>query len=136
MGRVAGKVAIITGGASGLGAASARMLAREGAKVVLTDRQVKLGEGVADTIREAGCESLFIEHDVTSELGWQTVIDKAESAFGGVHIVVNAAGICMPSGTAESLSFVDWRKVMSVNLDGVFLGTRAAIRAIRRTNES
>jgi 3(or 17)beta-hydroxysteroid dehydrogenase len=133
MGRVSGKIAIVTGGASGLGAATARMLAREAAKVVLADRQVDLGEAVAKGIRDAGGEAVFFDHDVTSEVGWQAIIDKTEAVFGGLQIVVNAAGIALPSGNAEEHTLSDWRKVMSVNLDGVFLGTKYGIGAIRRS---
>ena len=133
MGRVSGKIAIVTGAASGLGAASARMLAHEGAAVMLTDRQLDRGEAIAADLRQAGCSVSFLRHDVTSEADWIAVVEQTEASFGGLHVLVNNAGVGFPNGSVEEQSLEDWQSVMSVNLDGVFLGVKHAIGAMRRT---
>lgn len=135
MGRVAGKIAIVTGAASGMGEATARLLAREGAAVVVSDVQAEKGQAVADSIQAAGGRSLFVRHDVTSEDGWKSVMAETMRAFGGLHIVVNNAGVGAPFGSVEDLSLDDWRKVMAVNMEGVFLGTKYGIEAIRQTGK-
>lgn len=135
MGRVAGKIAIVTGAASGMGEASAKLLAREGAAVVVSDLQVEKGQAVADAIAAAGGRSLFVSHDVTSEDGWKSVVAQTIAAFGGLHILVNNAGVGAPFGSVEDLSLDDWRKVMAVNMEGVFLGTKYGIEAIRKTGD-
>jgi 3(or 17)beta-hydroxysteroid dehydrogenase len=131
MGRVEGKVAIVTGAASGMGEASAKLLARQGAAVVVSDLQADKGRQVAEAIRIAGGRSLYAEHDVTSEAGWQGVMAKTLEAFGGLHILVNNAGVGAPFGSVEDLSLDDWRQVMAVNMEGVFLGTKYGIEAMR-----
>ena len=133
MGRVEGKVAIVTGAAQGLGAAGARLLAREGASVVLTDLQGEAGEAAAQAIRAAGGRAMFVAHDVCSEDAWRSVVASAFAQFGALHVLVNCAGIGTPGGTVESLSLADWRRMMTVNLESVFLGTREGIAAMRRT---
>lgn len=133
MGRVSGKVAIVTGAASGIGTATSRLLACEGAKIVLTDLQAEQGESVAAAICKTGGEALFMAHDVTAEAGWQTVIEQTLTRFGGLHILVNNAGVAFPNGSVEQQSLDDWRTVMSVNMEGVFLGTKYGIVAMRRT---
>jgi 3(or 17)beta-hydroxysteroid dehydrogenase len=130
MGRVAGKVAIVTGGALGIGRATARLLAREGARVVVTDVLADEGRAVAEEIGERGGEARFLEHDVTSEDAWSAVVRDTLAAWGRLEVLVNNAGIAIP-GTAEETSLEDWRRLMAVNLDGVFLGTRHAIPAMR-----
>jgi NAD(P)-dependent dehydrogenase (short-subunit alcohol dehydrogenase family) len=126
MARLAGKVAIVTGGGSGMGLATAKLFANEGAKVVVTD----LDEGpIAALAKEVGPAICHLRHDVSDEAGWARVIDLAKSAFGGLHILVNNAGNAT-EGTPESTSLKDWRRVHSVNVEGVFLGCRAAIPAI------
>lgn len=135
MGRVAGKIAIVTGAASGMGEASARLLAREGAAVVVSDLQADKGRKVAEAIQAAGGRSLYVEHDVTSEAGWQAVMAQTLETFGWLNVLVNNAGVGTPFGSVEDLSLDDWRKVMAVNMEGVFLGTKYAIEAIRKTGK-
>ncbi|HEX4182449.1 MAG TPA: glucose 1-dehydrogenase [Caulobacteraceae bacterium] len=122
-GRVEGKVVIVTGAASGLGAASARRLAEEGARVMLTDRAVDAGEAVAEAIRASGGKAMFMTHDVASEGDWQAVVSGTRDAFGRVDVLVNNAGVGGGSPLME-MSLNDWRSMLSVNLDGVFLGMR------------
>ncbi|HUH39001.1 MAG TPA: glucose 1-dehydrogenase [Spongiibacteraceae bacterium] len=129
-GRVAGKVAMVTGGASGLGEAISLLLAQEGAQVVVADIAVEAGKRLVSTIREAGGDARFIELDVTSEAGWADAVAQVLADYGSLNVLVNNAGIA-PVGDME-MDFALWRKVMSINLDGVFLGTREAIRAMRK----
>ena len=124
-GRVAGKVALVSGGASGLGAESGRRLAREGAKVMLTDLDAARGQAVADEILAAGGQAAFMTHDVTDEARWLEVIGATRAQFGRLDVLVNSAGI----GGGEPLlqaTLEGWRRVTGVNLDGTFLGLRHA----------
>ena len=123
-GRVAGKVALVTGGASGLGAESARRLAREGAAVLLTDLSADAGEAVAQGIVEAGGRAAFMTHDVTDEAGWAAAVAGAVDRFGRLDVLVNYAGVSGGPLELMTHSMEDWRRVLSVNLDGVFLGLR------------
>ena len=132
MGRVDGKVALVTGGASGIGEACAKLLAKEGARVVLSDIDGEGGERVAREIGEAGGEARFLAQDVTSEDGWEETIAQTLSAFGALDILVNNAGIGV-GGLCEHFSLEDWRRQTAINLDGVFLGTKHAIPAMRRS---
>jgi 3(or 17)beta-hydroxysteroid dehydrogenase len=129
MTRVAGKVAIITGGASGIGRGCARTLAREGATVVIADRNAEGGAAVA---AELGAPHRFEQLDVTDEAGWARVIDGTVAAFGRLDILVNSAGIAV-WGDVESLSLAQWRLQQAVNSDGTFLGCRAALGAMKKT---
>jgi len=130
MTRLAGNVAIITGGASGFGLATGRVFAREGAKVVLTDRNEA---GGADAAREIGNAASFLAHDVTSEDDWRRVVAETHDLHGRLDILMNNAGV-FGSGAAqtiEDISLEEWRFVNEVNSDGVFLGCRAVIEAMR-----
>lgn len=129
MGQVQDKVAIVTGGASGIGAACAALLAREGAKVLLTDLDDR-GTAVADDIRRSGGQALYQHHDVTDEAGWPAVIQAAER-FGRLGILVANAGIFVP-GQITDISLDDWRRLTAVNIDGVFLAVKYALPAMRR----
>lgn len=129
-GRVAGKVAIVTGAAKGLGRASAELLAREGAMVVLTDVDTAEGERTA---RAIGGNAVFMKHDVTDESQWTKVIEQTVGTLGGLHILVNNAGIVVP-GNAEDTSTNDYRKIMAVSMDGVFFGCKYAIPAMKQSN--
>lgn len=125
--RVEGKVAIVTGAGGGLGSEIARTLAAEGAKVVASDIDLARAEAVADEIGEA---AIALHHDVTDEERWKAVLAKTVSVFGGLHILVNNAGIGTP-GTVEQTSFDDWRKVHAIDLDSVFLGSKYALPYMR-----
>ncbi len=135
MGRVAGKVALVTGGGLGLGRAAALMLAREGAKVVVSDVKDKEGAKVADEIVDSGGEAMFLHHDVASEAEWDRVVRATVERFGGLQILVNNAGVAL-GGDVEHTTLEQWRWLMSINLDGVFLGTKRAIEAMRPTGGS
>jgi NAD(P)-dependent dehydrogenase (short-subunit alcohol dehydrogenase family) len=129
--RVAGKAALVTGAGSGLGAESARRLAREGAAVMLTDIAADSAAAVATAIQDAGGKAAFLAHDVTSEADWARAVAATVEAFGRLDVLVNNAGVS--SGGALELmthTLEDWRRVLSVNLDGVFLGLRHAGPAI------
>lgn len=122
MGRVSGKVAIVTGAASGVGKEDAILLAREGAKVVLTDLNEAEGVKVAAQINAANPDSaLFLKHDIASEEGWIEVIAKTEEKFGGLDILVNNAAILI-YGNIENTDLATWQKIQRVNSDGYFLG--------------
>jgi NAD(P)-dependent dehydrogenase (short-subunit alcohol dehydrogenase family) len=128
-GRVAGKVALVTGAASGLGAATARRLAEEGASVMLTD-VADAGRAVADEIEGAGGKAAFSRHDVTSEADWEEAVAATLERFGRLTVLVNNAGVADAAQELMSHDFAAWRRTLSVNLDGVFLGLRYAGPAI------
>lgn len=132
MGRVEGKVAIVTGAAMGLGRAQAKLLAREGAIVIATDINAEQGR---ETLKSLGPRAQFVEHDVSSEASWSEVERLAEGQFGGADILVNNAAIMIP-GSIEDLSLDVWRHIQSVNADGVFLGCRAGVRLMKRRGGS
>jgi len=127
MGRVEDKIALVTGAAQGLGAAIAELLVREGARVALTDVNLQAVSGAAATINaiQAG-HAIALEQDVTDEARWQSVLDDIRRRFGGLHILVNNAGIGSV-GSVEDEDFETWRQVHSVDLDSVFLGCKYAI---------
>lgn len=135
MKRVEGKTAIVTGGALGLGRAIALMLAREGANVVVTDIKEAEGAVVADATIGAGGRAIFVRHDVASEADWRTVIETAQSRFGGLDIVVNNAGVAL-SASVEDTTLEQWRWVQQVNTEGVFIGTQRAIAAMKQRGGS
>lgn len=122
MNRVAGKVALITGGASGLGAADARMLASEGAKIVITDVQADLGREVTASIPGA----LFLEHDVRDEAQWQSVVRQTVAHFGKLDVLVNNAGL-VRFGNVEECDLETFRLQMQIMVEGCFLGCKSAI---------
>lgn len=130
--RLAGKVAMITGGANGMGAAEASMFAKEGAKVVLADLSETEGQQVEAAITTAGGEALFVRLDVTNEEDWQEAVTTTVTRFGKLDILVNNAGI---SGTYTSdlLSTEAWDRIMAINARGVFLGLKYAIPAMQQS---
>lgn len=129
--RLAGKVAIISGAASGMGAATARRFAREGAAVVVADMLEDDGRAIADGITAAGGKALFMALNVTDEAGWKKVVEETVKAFGKLDILVNNAGIS-GSATNDMLDSALWHRVMEVNSTGVFLGTAASIPAMQK----
>lgn len=129
--RLAGKVALISGGARGMGAAEGRLFAREGARVVLGDILADEGRQVEAEIRAKGGEAVFVPLDVTREADWTRAVATTVERFGKLDVLVNNAGISQ-TGRVEETSVEDWDHVMAVNARGVFLGTRAAIPAMRR----
>ena len=132
MGRLDGKVAFISGGARGMGAAEARLFAREGAKVAIGDILDDEGREVEAEINESGGDCLYIHLDVTSEANWQDAVAATVSRFGALHILVNNAGIGGVGGLVEDTSVEAWQRVMDINGKGVFLGTKAAIPEMRK----
>ncbi|MDO9526056.1 MAG: SDR family NAD(P)-dependent oxidoreductase, partial [Gemmobacter sp.] len=131
MRRVAGKVAVISGGASGLGAASARVLAREGAAVVLADLDIGGAQAVLDGIRAAGGDGLALHLDAADEASWREVMAAIRARYGRLNIAVNSAGTNVGRSFPTDTTLDDWRKVMSVNLDGLFLGTKHQLSLMR-----
>jgi NAD(P)-dependent dehydrogenase (short-subunit alcohol dehydrogenase family) len=129
--RLAGKVALVSGGASGMGRSEAEIFAREGAKVILADVLEAEGKQVADKIVSGGGQARFVKLDVTSEAEWDAATKAAVSAFGKLDVLVNNAGI---SGTydPDMLSSAAWDKVMAVNAKGVFLGMKYAIPLMKQ----
>ena len=124
--RLEGKVALISGGARGMGAEEARIFAREGAKVIIGDISEDEGKAVKAQIAEAGGQALFVRLDVTEESDWTNAVDQAVSWFGKLDILVNNAGISSRAFTDDT-AIDAWDKIMEVNSKGVFLGTRAAV---------
>ena len=130
MNRLRGKVAIVTGGALGIGRACALKFAEEGASVVVTDLDAKQGQVVVDEIRRAGGEATFIKQDVADEAGWVRVMSAALGTYRKLDILVNNAGVALAKDV-EHTTIEEWRRLMSINLDGVFLGTKHAIMAMK-----
>lgn len=135
MGRVEGKVALITGAGKGIGRETALLLAREGAKLAVTDIDNEAGEAVVAEMSAMGGKATFWHQDVTDEDRWEVVLAEVKAKFGQLNAVVNNAGIGV-AGSVEDACLEDWRKVMAVNLDAVFLGTKHGIRAMKGGNGS
>lgn len=131
MGRVSGKVVLVTGGGSGIGRASAELLAREGATVVVSDIDA---QGGAETATRIGGAASFLPHDTSSEADWQRVLGAIQDRHGALHGLVNNAGISgrFPSGF-EYETVDDWRRIFAVNVEGVFLGCRLAVPVMRES---
>ena len=132
-GRVEGKIALVTGGAQGLGESASRMLAREGARVAITDINLDGARAVAASINAARKDSaIAIPHDVTSEGDWSRALGAVELAFGGLHVLVNNAGIGLTKDL-EAITLEEWRHVHAIDLDGVFLGCKLALPLMARS---
>ncbi len=129
IGILEGRSALVTGAASGIGAAAARLLAEQGAVVWCADRDE---EGTQKIAEEIGESAVPCRLDVTVEADWESVFERLISAHGHLDIAVHAAGIAFAAATVNT-PFAEWRRVMAVNLDGVFLGTRHALRAMPET---
>jgi NAD(P)-dependent dehydrogenase (short-subunit alcohol dehydrogenase family) len=131
MGRLDGKVALISGGARGQGATEARLFTREGARVVFGDILDAEGRQVEADIRAAGGEATYVHLDVTQEESWRVAVAMAEQRYGMLNVLVNNAGILIAKNIEETTED-DWEQTLAVNLKGVFLGTKQAIPAMRR----
>ena len=131
MGRLDGKVALISGGARGQGATEAQLFAREGARVVLGDILDGAGRDVEAAIRGGGGEATYVHLDVTGEDHWRAAVDTAVQRYGQLNVLVNNAGILLRK-TIEEMTVEEWDRIMAINLKGVFLGTKHAIPAMRR----
>jgi len=128
-GRLKGKVALVSGGASGIGRGVCLRLAEEGATVVVTDIQDDLGQQTATQIAESGGTAHYLQHDVTREPEWESVVAKTLELCGGLNILVNNAGIAI-GGSILDMTLDDWQKQQAINLDGVFLGIKHCIPAM------
>lgn len=132
MGRLEGKVALISGAASGMGAAQARLFAREGARVVGGDIQEQLGEQVFAEIREAGGEAVFVRLDVADQASWEAAVRTAVDTFGGLTTLVNTAGI-FERFTALDTQPADWERTVSIDQTSVYLGIHTALPELVRS---
>ena len=132
MGKLDGKVALISGGARGQGAAEARLFAQEGAKVVLGDILDEQGQQVEAEINELGGDALYIHLDVTSEADWQSAVQAAVARYGKLDILVNNAAIVIQKAAIEDRTADEWDRIFEVNAKGVFLGTKHSIPEMRK----
>lgn len=132
MGKLDGKVALVTGGAMGIGRACAERLAEEGAKVAITDLADDAGEKVVEHIKAQGGEAIYLHHDVTLEADWVEILPRVINWFDGLNILVNNAGIAIASPITE-MSLADFQRQNRVNLDGVFLGLKHCIPVISQS---
>jgi NAD(P)-dependent dehydrogenase (short-subunit alcohol dehydrogenase family) len=132
-GQVQGKVALVTGGASGIGAACAELLAREGASVAVTDVDELNGPEIVARIKKAGGEASFWHHDVTSEERWIEVVGEVGKRYGRLDVLVSNAGIGIAVPSITQMSLADWRKQTAINLDGVFLSVKHSLPLMRKT---
>jgi 2,5-dichloro-2,5-cyclohexadiene-1,4-diol dehydrogenase 2 len=132
-GRLAGKVALVSGGASGIGAAHVRVFAAEGAKVVAGDLQEDKGRAVVEEVKRSGGEAVFVRLDVSKEEDWAKAVQEAVSRFGKLTTLINNAGIYWPQGI-EAETMEGWSKMIAVNQTGVWLGMKAAIPAMRNAS--
>lgn len=128
MERLLEKVAIVTGGARGMGESHVRRFVEEGAKVVFTDINEEVGEKLSS---ELGDNALFVKHDVTDEAGWQEVVKKTEAAFGPVNVLVNNAGISM-SKSIFDMSVEDYKKIIDINQVSVFIGIKSVLSSMQK----
>lgn len=133
-GRLRGKVAVVTGGAEGIGEATARLFAQEGAKVIVADINEEKGIRVAREIRDNGDEAVYIHLDVTSEENWRSLMKETVDRYGKLNILVNNAGISRIADI-ENTTQEDWNTTMAVNAMGVFLGTKHAILTMKNNGE-
>jgi NAD(P)-dependent dehydrogenase (short-subunit alcohol dehydrogenase family) len=130
MARLKDKVALVTGGASGIGLATVDLFAREGATVLFSDVNRELAAAAVDSLAAKGLRTEFMYQDVSDADGWRRIADDIARRYGRLNVLVNNAGIAL-IGTVEEASIDDWRRTMAINLDGVFLGTQAAIALMK-----
>jgi cyclopentanol dehydrogenase len=131
MGRVGGKIAVVTGGALGMGRAFCKQLAAEGAEVIVADIDEKNGQAAVDEIVGAGGKAVFFKLDVTSEDDWSALAEMIDKKYGRADVLVSNAGIYVP-GTTEGTSVAEWDRIFGINAKGVFLGSRAMIPLLRK----
>src|SRR5690625_7653391 len=131
MARLDGAVALVTGAAKGMGAAHARRLAREGAKVILTDVDEKNGRKVAE---EIGDDAVFLQHDVTDPESWRDVVRAGAEECGAITVLVNNAGVSGATAVVGELDPADYRKTIAVKQDGVFYGMQADRKIVVKVN--
>jgi len=131
MGKLDGKVALVTGGASGIGAGCGDVLAREGAMVFVTDIQDLKGEVLASDIVKAGGQARYLHHDVTSEDAWIGVMAEVKAAHGRLDVLVNNAGIGLGAPSVTTMSLADFRRQQAINVEGVFLGMKHGLLLMR-----
>jgi len=134
MGRLNKKVAIVTGSAEGIGEATAKLFAKEGAKVVVADINETKGKKVVDEIRQSKGEAIFFLLDVTNEEHWKSLMNTTVKKYGKLSVIVNNAGISRAKDI-EKTTLQDWNDIMSVNATGVFLGTKYAIETMKNNGE-
>ena len=134
MGRLDNKVAIVTGSAEGIGEATAKLFAKEGAKVVVADINETKGKEVVNEIQNKGGDATFYSLDVTKEKNWQGLMNETTRKYGKLNIIVNNAGISLAKDI-ENTTLEDWNDIMGVNATGVFLGTRYAIETMKDNGE-
>lgn len=135
MNRLEGKVALVTGAASGIGKAIAKRLAAEGAAVLVTDISAEAGERTAAELRATGARAAFLKHDVVSEEQWEAACKKADDEFGGLHILVNNAGMG-DLEPIETTTLEDWNRTIAIDQTGVFLGMRIAAPYLKKSQPS
>lgn len=131
-GQVSGKVALVTGGASGIGAACAELLAREGAKVAVSDIDDLKGPELVARIKKAGGEAMYLHQDVTSEEQWVEIVAEVVARYGRLDILVSNAGIGIGVPSITMMTLEDWRRQTAINLDGVFLSVKHCLPAMRK----
>jgi NAD(P)-dependent dehydrogenase (short-subunit alcohol dehydrogenase family) len=129
--RLPGKVAIITGGAHGMGSEDTKLFAREGAKVVIADVLEEEGKKLEAEINQSGGDAIFLRTDVTVEADWRRLVETTVSRFGKLDILINNAGLSSTSA-ADPMDTEGWHRIMEVNTTGVFLGTKYAIPAMQQ----
>src|SRR6476620_3963713 len=135
MNRLDGRVALITGAASGIGKATAQRLAGEGAAVLVTDIAAEAGEATVKEIRDAGGKAAFLRHDVTSESDWEAATARAVESFGGLDIVVNNAGMG-DLKTIEDTTLEEWNRTIDIDQTGVFLGMKVSGRHLKESDHA
>ena len=135
MGRLDGKVAIITGGALGIGEADCKLFAKEGAKVVIADINESEGQRVCREINETGGDAIFVKTDVSKETDWQLLIQTTLNKYGKLNILINNAGISLGKNI-EDTTLEEWNWLMGINATGIFLGMKHAIKAMKDNGEN